>query len=62
MVNFEGFITISELLPLPDNTLACYLVKVISGLFDESRNERLTIINRAASVNIRRRLVIYLSL
>ena len=48
MVNVEGFITISELLPLPDNTLARYLVKVISGLFDESRSERLTIINRAA--------------
>ena len=60
MVNVEGFITISELLPLPDNTLARYLVKVISGLFDESRAERLTIINRAASVNIKRRLVIYL--
>lgn len=61
MVNFEGFITISELLPLPDNTLARYLVKVISGLFDESRSERLTIINRATGVNIKRRLVIYLS-
>ena len=45
MVNFEGFITVSELLPLPDNTLARYLVKVISGLFDESRGERLTIIS-----------------
>ncbi len=45
MVNFEGFITVSALLPLPDNTLACYLVKVISGLFDESRGERLTIIS-----------------
>ena len=56
MVNFEGFITISELLPLPDNTLACYLVKVISGPFDESRGEWLTIINKAAGANIKRAL------